>query len=468
MITQRWQGEGGYRQILALAVPLILSSGSWAVQHFVDRMFLAWYSPRAIAAAMPAGVANFAIMSVFLGIGLYVSTFVAQYSGAGRNERIGPVLWQGIYMALIAAVILFLFIPLAEPMFRLVGHDMEVQQLEVPYFQILCLGTGPLIASMVMAGFFTGRKRPWPVMWVNVSATCVNIFFNYVLIFGHWGFPKLGVKGAALGSVLSAYFSFAAFLVWVTRPRYRKTYRILSGWRPDPSLFWRLLRFGLPNGVQFFLGELGFAAFILLVGRIGMVELAATNITMNIETLAFMPMIGFGMAVSVLVGQNLGRDRPDLAERSIYSGFHLTFLYMASIAGMYVLVPGVFIWPFAVHADPVSFAPIENYSIILLRFVAVFCIFDTLNIIFASGIKGAGDTRFVMIIVVVFSLFGLALPTYVALAYLNMGLFAAWTILTSHVIMIGLIFLCRFLGGKWKSMRVIEAAGPVTAASDSV
>ena len=191
-------------------------------------------------------------------------------------------------------------------------------------------------------------------------------------------------------------------------------------------------------------------------GRLGTVELASTNLTLNIEALGFLPMLGFGMAVSILVGQRLGEDRPDLAQHSVYSGFHLTFVYMAIVAVAYISIPKVLFWPFIVNADPVSLAPIQELSIVLLKFVAVFCLFDTMYVIFSSGVRGAGDTRFAMFLVVGSSLIGLALPTFITLGLLNMGLYTAWTILTLYIGFLGLAFLSRFLGGKWKSMRVIE------------
>jgi MATE family multidrug resistance protein len=201
---------------------------------------------------------------------------------------------------------------------------------------------------------------------------------------------------------------------------------------------------------------MGITIFILLVGRLGTLELAATNIAFNINVLAFMPMIGFGMAVMTLVGQYQGKGRPDLSERSVYSGFHLTYIYMVSIAAAYVFVPDIFLWPFAVKADLASFTPIRELTVVLLRFVAVYCLFDTMNIIYSSGIKGAGDTRFVMLMMFVFSLVGLAIPTYVTLVVLDMGIYSAWTVLTIYIIVLSFAFLLRFLSGKWKSMSVIE------------
>jgi len=455
-LKKRWTREAGYREVLVIAFPLILSTGAWSVQHFVDRMFLSWYSPEALAASMPAGILFFSLMSLFIGTASYVSTFVAQYYGAKRYHRIGPALWQGLYISLVGGFALVCLIPIAEPIFTLVGHDPLVQRHEVTYFQILCFGGFPVIASAAISGFFAGRGRPWPVMWVNTLSTGVNLILDYLLIFGAWGFPELGIKGAAIATVLAGVFSLLAYLSLISAKAHNQTYHTLKGWRPDKELLLRLLRFGLPSGVQFFLEMAGFTIFILLVGRLGTTSLAATNIAFNISTLAFMPMIGCGIAISVLVGQYLGRNRPDLAQMSVYSGFHITFIYMASIAAAYVLIPDVFVLPFAAQADPEGFREIYRLSVILLRFIAVYSIFDTMNIIFASAIKGAGDTRFVMFMIVIISSLVLAIPTYVAIVILGLGLMASWILVSVYIITLGFVFFFRFLGGKWKTMRVIE------------
>lgn len=454
--NKRWKVRGGYREFLVIAIPLILSTGAWAVQHFVDRMFLSWYSPGAIAAAMPAGMLNFTIMSLFVGATSYVSIFVAQYYGAGKLHRIGPALWQGLYLSALGGLVLVCFIPFAGPLFSMIGHNSNLQRLEIEYFQILCLGGGPVIASSALSGFFSGRGRPWPIMWVNTAATAVNVVLDYALIFGKWGFPELGIRGAGIATVLSGIFSFLVLLILVSTMSNNKTFHILKGWRPDKTLFVRLLRFGFPSGVQFFLDMAGFTIFVLLVGRLGTTSLAATNIAFNISTLAFMPMIGAGIAVSVLVGQYLGGDRPDLAQTSVYSAFHLVFAYMSIIAIAYMFIPDVFVAAFAAQADPESFAEIQRLSAILLRFVAVYCIFDAMNIIFASAIKGAGDTRYVMFMVVAISTLVLIIPTYTVILILEYGMMVSWVFASLYVITLGIVFYIRFLGGKWKDMRVIE------------
>ena len=455
-LKDRWRSEGGHREVLVVAIPLILSTATWSVQHFVDRMFLTWYSPEAIAAAMPAGMLNFSMTSIFMGTAGYLSTFVAQYYGAKRYHRIGPVLWQGVYVSLLGGFVIVCAIPFAEPVFRLVGHSPLVQQDEVAYFQILCLGGGAYSASYALSGFFSGRGKTWPVLWVNVATTFVNLVLDYALIFGHWGFPELGIRGAGIATVVAGVFSLVLFFALLCSGSNNDTFHTIKGWRLERDLFVRLLRYGFPSGVQFFLEMAGFTAFVLLVGRLGIASLAATNIAFNINTLAFMPMIGCGIAVSVLVGQYLGGDKPDRAESVVYSGFHLTLIYMISIAAAYVLVPDVFVAPFALRADPGEFSEIYGYSIVLLRFVAVYSVFDSLNIIFCSAIKGAGDTRYVMLITVILSVFLLIVPVYLAVVIFEFGLMVAWVFATAYVISLGLIFYFRFVGGKWKAMRVIE------------
>ncbi len=462
-LIKRWQCESGYREVLVLAIPLILSTGAWSIQHFVDRMFLTWYSPEAIAAALPAGIMNFTVMSFFIGTGGYVSTFVAQYYGAQQYERIGPALWQGIYISVIAGIGFLFLIPGAEPFFRFVGHDKAVQHSEVIYFQVLCYGSGAAIASSVMSGFFSGLGKTWPVMWINVLQTAINLVLDYAMIFGKWGFAERGIQGAAIATVISAYCGFLMYVVLLFRQKYDRQYHTLRGWRFDKALFVRLIRFGVPNGVQFFIDIMGFSAFILIMGRLGTINLAATNITFNINTLAFMPMIGFGIAISVLVGQHLGNNRADLAERAVYSGFHLTFFYMASIAALYALTPDIFLLLYASQADPASFETIRKLATVFLRFVAVYTLFDTLAIIFASAIKGAGDTRYAMYAMLCISLFVFVLPSYVALVWLKAGVYIGWAIATVYIVTLGFVFFARFLGGKWKSMRVIEEIPPFSS-----
>jgi MATE family multidrug resistance protein len=453
---KKWNDTGGFKEILILAFPLIVSTGAWSIQHFVDRMFLAWYSSEAIAASMPAGMTNLLFMSVFMGTASFCETFVAQYFGARRYDRIGAVIWQGIYLGAIGGLFHLGIMPLAGPIFTVVGHQQIVRTNEIVYFRLLCLGAGPAIATGAMSGFFAGLGKPGPIMVVTLFQTGVNIGLDYCMIFGRLGFPEMGIKGAALATVISGYLAFLLMTLLVMQKHNDLVYGTIKNWKFDMHLFSRILHFGLPNGIQGLVDLAGFAIFILFLGRLGIIPLAATNIAFNINTLAFMPMAGIGIAVSVLVGQNLGRNRPDIAERSAWSGFTLVFVYMAAIALLYVTVPGLFINPFAARAHPSDFEPIRRTAVILLRFVAFYSLFDGMNITFASALRGAGDTRFTMNAMLILSICVLIIPSWIFLIVLKKNLYVAWTIATVYVILLALFFLFRFLKGRWKQMRVIE------------
>jgi len=459
-MASRWRDEGGYRELLRVAFPLIISTSFWSMQHFLDRMFLTWYSTDALAAVMPAGMVNFTIVSLFMGTAHYAGTFVAQYYGAGRYERVGPAIWQGVYIACIGWVVTVCASFLGGPIFSLAGHAPQIREYEITYFRILCLGAGPALAGSALSGFFSGRGKTWPVMWVNLVATGSNVVLNYVLVLGKWGFPRMGVKGAAIATVIAGCTSVTIYMILLSRKSFNDRYHTLRGWRFDRALFGRLVRFGLPNGVQFSLDIAGMTMFILLVGRLGRTAQAATVLAFSINGLAFMPMIGLGIAISVIVGQHMGKNRPDTAEHTAYSGFHLAAIYMGIVVAAFVLIPGVFIAPFSRNADPATFAAVHHMAVVLLRFVALYTFFDAMNIVFASAIKGAGDTRYVMLMIMVMSATALVAPTAVAVLWLGAGVYTTWIIATVYISLLGMAFFLRFRTGKWKSMRVIEQVQP--------
>lgn len=455
-LKNRWNGTAGHYEILAVAFPLILSTGSWSIKLFADRMFLTWYSADAIAASVPAAIVNFTFISFFMGTAGYVNTFVAQYFGAEKFHRIGVSVWHGIFFAALGGVLIALLAPFSETIFRIVGHAQGVQAQEVAYFRILTIGSIPPLLAMAMGGFYTGRSKNWPVMWVNSISAVINIILDYLIIFGNYGFPEMGIRGAAYATVISSGFSVIAFAVLIFRPAMNRKYHTLKGFRFEKELFLRLLRYGLPNGVQFFIDVAGFSIFVLLLGRLGQVPLAASNITFNINTLAFMPLVGLGIAVSVKVGQYLGQNRPDLAQKSVYSAFQLCFLYIIPIVASYLIFPDLYLSAFAAKAAPGSFDEIRKVTLTLLRFVAAFSVFDIVNIVFSNGIRGAGDTKYIMRIITIFSIFVMVIPTYIVIEILQWNLYASWSFFLLNTILLGLAFWLRFVKGKWKTMRVIE------------
>ena len=178
-----WSRPCGVRDVVTLALPLVISTISWTVMNFVDRMFLAWHSLSAMAASMPAGMLFFSLVCFPMGLLSFVNTFVAQYHGAGRPERIGAAVGQAMRMALYMVPLYLLAIPAAPYLFRLAGHEPLLAGLETIYFQILLFGAGGIIVSTAQSTFFTGRGQTRAVMYVDVTAAMANIILDYFWIF---------------------------------------------------------------------------------------------------------------------------------------------------------------------------------------------------------------------------------------------------------------------------------------------
>jgi MATE family multidrug resistance protein len=453
----RWRENGGGHELLRIALPLILSNSFWTVQITIDRVLLSRFSSDAVAAATPAVVLFWTPFILFQNIANYVSTFVAQYSGAQRPVRIGPVVWQGLYFSFAAGLAFLGLIPLARPVIALGGHSSIIQELEFAYFRTLSFSALPALIVATASSFFAGRGSSWTVLFINAIGLAINAPLAYAWIYGHWGFPQLGIIGAGWATVVGSAISAVASLLLLFRPRFQMQFRTLSGWRFERDLFGRLMRFGVPNGLQWMLDTLAFSVFVFLVGRFGDVELAATNIAFNINLVAVLPMLGMGQAVEVLVGQRQGQERPDIGARTTWNGFGLAWLYMGAIALLYAFAPQFFLHRFA--SDDERWPAVAQLVPILLRFVAVYSLFDSMNLVFSFALRGAGDTRFVTVVTLVLAWPILVLPTWAAWHY-HWGLYWAWTFASAYVITLGLVFLLRFKAGKWRTMRVIEQ-GPM-------
>ncbi len=465
-MIERWSKPNGYRQVLAISLPLVASMGSITLMHFTDRMFLANYSLDAIAAALPAGIASFTCIAFFMGVANYTNAFVAQYTGARVFSRVGAALWQGIYFSLLAALLLASLYFVSGALFDFIGHSPNVRALEVTYFNILTLGAGLVVLGSALACFYTGRGLTRTVMLVHMVGAAVNIPLDYCLINGVGPFPELGIVGAAIATVTASATIVTLFSLRIFSPNNRATFGTWKNRAFDRELFGRLMRYGVPSGIQFFLEIFGITFFIQMLGRLGDLELAASNIVLAIEMLAFLPMVGFHIGNATLVGQAIGRGRPEDGVYSTSSALHITMAYMMLLAAAFVLAPEPLLNLFrGDNHTPAQYAEIMDLGVILMRFVAVFCFFDALNLIFSGAIKGAGDTTFIMWTIAALSLGVMIVPVYLAVEVIGAGVYTAWTLATLYISALGIAFMLRYRQGKWKGMRVIEARPVVSGAS---
>lgn len=453
----RRPAAGSLHELWVVALPMVLSSGSVSLMHVIDRVFLTWHSTDALAAAMPAGLLHWTLISLAIGTAGYVNTFVAQYEGARRRDRVAAAVWQGVYLSLASGVVFLLAVPLTGPIFGLIDHTPSVQKLEVEYFSVLCIGALPMTLSAAQACFFSGRGETVVVMLVNMMVAAANVVLDYGLIFGNFGLPEMGIRGAGLATVIAQTAGVAAYSALMLGRRRYDEYGIWKNRGLDADLFRRLVRFGLPTGVQYLVDIAGFSLFIFLVGWMGAEQLAATNLAFNLNSLAFIPILGVGTAVMVLVGQRIGEGRPELAVRTTWMAAAAAGSFMLACGAVYLFAPEMILYPYRMNATPEEFRPIAARVIPLLRYVAVFSFFDGMAIVFGSAVRGAGDTRFSMLFTFAAGWTLMVAPVAIAWKMGVGSLTVSWTAVTVYIIVLGVGFILRFQQGRWKTMSVIES-----------
>jgi len=253
-------------------------------------------------------------------------------------------------------------------------------------------------------------------------------------------------------------------LVLLFREKYEREFRTRSGWRLDVPLFRRLLRFGFPNGLAQLVDMIAWTAFVFLVGVMSKTEGAATNVAFTINLIAFLPLLGLGDGVKILVGRRQGEGQPDLSAKTTLTGLKLGLGYAVAISALYALAPGLFTWLFGVGANPAEWGEVEPVARRLLLFVALYTVCDAVNVVVSFALRGAGDTRFVAVTAVATAWPVMIIPTALAV-WLGWGIDGAWWSATAYLFVLAVVFSLRFRGGKWRTMQVIEQ--DVVAEEDS-
>jgi MATE family multidrug resistance protein len=328
---------------------------------------------------------TWSLIALFQGTAGYLTTFVAQYHGAGRPRRVGPAIWQGVYFSIAAGLLVAALSPLAASAFGAAGHPADVRAAEVTYSTILMRGALPTILMATLSTFFSGRGETRVVLAVNVGATALDSVLNYAWIFGRWGFPEHGRRGRRPFHGLRAGRGRRRLRRADAARAHRAEHATLSGFRFERALFVRLLRYGLPTGLQVATEVLAFGLFMLIVGRLGTAPLAASSIAFSLNMIVFLPMLGLGVGVSSLVGRYLGADDPPSARRATWSAFWMSLAYFAACGAVYVLLPRPAARALRGRSGPGGVREVERLTIVLLRFVALYSIFDMMNVCSRRG-----------------------------------------------------------------------------------
>jgi MATE family multidrug resistance protein len=455
---KRWQGPGGYAHVLRVGLPLLAGMASITAMHLTDRLFLGWYSSDALAAAMPAGAAFFLFTSFFLGTVGYVGVLIAQNIGAGRPEAIGAVLWQGIYFSLASFVCLCLIALGSEAVFAAMDHAPEVRRLETTYFKVLMFGAGFMVLEACLAAFFSGRGLTRAVMVVNFGGALLNIPLNYILIFGKLGLPALGTAGSALATVAAWVVMSATYAALVFTRRNDRLFGTRRSFRPDWGLVKKLVLLGAPGGAQIFLDVFAVTVFIALAGRLGVTELAATSLVLSANTPAFMPLLGLSSGLAVVVGQSMGAGRPDEARRAAGSALHIMAVYIACMAAVFLGLPQQLAGLFAPREADAGFAAVVALCRPLFAWGVGVGVCDIVLHTCFGVLRGAGDTRFLMVSAGFVSLFALVAPAWLAVHFFHIGIVPLWGFFFLYALTLAVVLALRYRGGAWQKLRLVEPA----------
>jgi MATE family multidrug resistance protein len=460
-------------EVLTTAWPMMLATGLFSITLFVDRSLLYGYSDSAASAALGAGTILWSINCLPIGICGYTSTFVAQYLGAKRPERALQVVWQGVLLSLIFGPMLLLIGLFAQPFFTWIGHAPHLAEQEAQYLIWLIPGTWATIVASALVGLFAGSGRTMILLYADLVVTVVNGLLDYVLIFGMFGFPSLGVRGAAIASSIALLLKLIILAVVASRDfrwrshlirepseakseltaNSRSEVRDLLKW--DWPLMKRLVHYGWPAGVSVVAEAWSFTIIMMLVGRLGDQAAAATTLALNVNLIAFIPLVGLGTAVGVLVGKYLVQDQISKAKRMVRSGLFVGIAYSLVFVILYGGFPDWVMTIYALDSEPERFEAIRPVLRPLLLFIASYCVFDAFQTVFVGALKGAGDTRFVLGGHVFAGT--LAVVSGITLNQFGWeGLYFWWSIITAWIVLLAVIFTLRYLHGGWQTKRVIE------------
>ena len=444
-----------YLEILRLVWPLALGMINNAVMQFADRAYLAHDSMASLEAVLPAGMLAWVFMGFFQSVVGYAGVFVAQYHGAKDFGMCRACYRAAVALALVAGVLMLPMFLLGNWILGQTAPSPEILALERTYFGPLILGGIFVYGQMASTAYFTGRGLTRIVFWVNLCGNLLNIGLDPILIFGFdFSIPlydyDLRLQLSPMGIVGAAYATvFASAVQWVALAV--AAHRHLTS-IPHP-LFCRILRFGIPSGLYELLNMISFSVFVFVTGGVGDVALAASNACFSVNYLVFAPMMGFALGAQTLVGQDRGRGDDAAASLAFWRTLALALGFVALVGGVTLLFHRPILSLFAPD-DVAQSAEFHSLGVTLFWLMSGWMFFDAADVVVSGALKGAGDTRFVMVWMLVCS-FVLWLPLVFVVRHFHNTMPALWSTMIVYVVVICIGSLVRWHRGKWKGIRLV-------------
>jgi multidrug resistance protein, MATE family len=447
--------SAGYRQLLVLAWPIVLARSAQAAIGFADAAMIAGLGKDALAATTTGALDAAALFILPMGLVFIVQSFAAQLLGKGDIGGARRYAWYGLVLAGVTQVLAVAAIPLVGLALAASDFTPEVQALMTTYVSIRLFGAGATVGTEALGNWYGGLGDTRLSLLANVVAMVVNIGLNWVLIFGHLGAPAMGVAGAALASAIATWVGFVVVAAVFFRGWLPAAARAAGPAAPAGRLrlaeFARMLRFGLPNGLNWFLEFSAFLVFInVIFAGLGTLAVAALMTVSQVNSVSFMPAFGVTSAGAILVGQAIGVGRKD----DVAAVVRRTLIVAASWQGVVGLVYlGIPVTIMAVFAEgDVAVSDLAELGAVLLAISAAWQLFDATVMTLSEALRAAGDTTWVLWARIVLAwVLWLPLSLWVVRG-LGAGPPAATACLVVYMVALAAVVTWRFRSGAWRSI----------------
>ncbi|MCK8462735.1 MATE family efflux transporter [Aliiroseovarius sp. S1339] len=440
------------RAVLILGLPLVASHLAQFAVQIIDTIMLGWYGVEELAAVVLAGTFFFIFLIMGSGPAWALMPMVAAASEEGNDTRVRRLTRMALWISVGVALLVMPFLWFSAPILRAIGQEAGLSEIAQDYLRIAGWGLIPALIVMTLKSYLAALERTRVVLWATLLAAAMNGVINYALIFGNWGAPELGVRGAAIASVIIQIAAGLVMAIYAARlnPEQGLFNRI---WRPDWEALGELLRLGVPIGLTG-LAEVGlFAASTLIVGWIGTLELAAHGIALQIVSAFFMVHLGLSNAATVRAGRALGRRDEDGLRRGSLAVLFMSGLVGAASVAVFIGLPDPMIKAFLDPTEPLR-DEILRIGRALLIVAALFQFADGVQAVTLGLLRGVQDTKVPMIIAT-FSYWIVGVPlSYVMGITWGWGAEGVWMGLVVGLLSAGVFMSWRF----WKRSSRIGAA----------
>ena len=427
---------------MVLGLPLVGSHLAQFAVQMTDAVMLGWYEVSALAALVLGGTFFFVLFIMGSGFALAVMPVVAAAATSGEDAQVRRVTRMALWLSLIFGVLVMPVFIFAERLLLGIGQDAQIAAMAGSYLAIAGWGLIPALLVMVLKSYLAALERTQIVLWITVAAAVLNGLLNYALIFGNWGAPELGIRGAAIASVVLQVASLAAMVAYaaLVTPEHALFQRL---WRPDWDAFRSIFSLGWPIGLTL-LAEVGlFSATAIMMGWIGTVELAAHGIAIQLASLSFLIHLGLANAATIRAGQALGRkDEAELRRGALVVIAISVAIALAAVL-IFVSFPRVLVGLFIDPQDPVRPA-VLTAGVALLYVAALFQMADSGQVMALGLLRGLRDTKAPMIFAAV-SYWLIGVPASYVLGFnFDMGGVGIWLGLVIGLLVAWVTMMTRF------------------------